>query len=167
MPGEVASEVRSLPLFPLYDPFYHLARFTMFWSKKPHWGRGLAITRLLQYYPYVPSSYLYILNVSQFQLRCKFLVLHWRQIADDFNQMRLTGKELVTGDWLICWWQVKNKMLDSQNETIKELKLELSQAKEAFRQALKSSDALQTDWTSRLQIEINQVFPYSNTLFII
>ncbi|CAM6086749.1 unnamed protein product [Calypogeia fissa] len=52
--------------------------------------------------------------------------------------------------------KVKNKMLDNQNETIKELKLELSQAKEVFRSALKTYDVQQIEWTSRLQAEINQ-----------
>ncbi|CAM6092320.1 unnamed protein product [Calypogeia fissa] len=52
--------------------------------------------------------------------------------------------------------KVKNKMLDSQNETIKALKLELSQAKAVFRSALKTYDAQQIEWTSRLQAEINQ-----------
>jgi hypothetical protein len=46
-------------------------------------------------------------------------------------------------------------MLDSQNETIRELKLELSKAKECFRTAISTSESLEADWNNRLKLEVN------------
>ncbi|KAL2620408.1 hypothetical protein R1flu_000613 [Riccia fluitans] len=49
--------------------------------------------------------------------------------------------------------KIKNKMLDSQNETIKGLKEELSESKEASNRVLRNLETLEADWVKRLHNE--------------
>jgi hypothetical protein len=52
--------------------------------------------------------------------------------------------------------QVKSKMLDSQNETIRQLKSELVEAKGVAQESITKAKALESDWQQRLQEEIDQ-----------
>lgn len=53
------------------------------------------------------------------------------------------------------FYQIKSKMLESQNETIKELKSEL---KEAFREAKTIADTVDSKWHERMRDDLEQVF---------
>lgn len=52
--------------------------------------------------------------------------------------------------------QVKSKMLDSQNETIRQLKSELVEAKGVAQESITKAKVLESDWQQRLQEEIDQ-----------
>lgn len=79
------------------------------------------------------------------------------QLLKDESFILSGWNELLYELFWPCGWQVKSKMLDSQNDTIRQLKSELLEAKDAARVSLTATKALEVDLSARLDEEVEQV----------
>ena len=86
----------------------------------------------------------------------------WLQILSKWHQIPINvwcTADPISAQCTFWCLQVKSKMLDSQNESIRQLKSELVEAKGVAQDSITKAKALESDWQQRLQEEVDQARP--------